>query len=434
MPRHVPHEDTWRRMHLNATLQHLRSLLRRVTTMNRLDNYTDFFRSLNITNEDIDYVNNFNIDNLTMLKTSSDQADCYCNNTVMDFAVKYKNYHGYVALMVCVFGTLANMLNIVVLTRKEMLLGKTMPIHRILTGLAMADMLVMLDYIPFAICTYIVFSKRQIFPYGWAVVVLFHMHFTQLLHTMSIAITLTLAIWRYIAIRSQHSETWCTANRWRIALWCCLLASFVACAPSYLVFRISKQMVNENGTLEIAYVVGVDYSEHENFFYQLNFWVLGVVVKFLPCVILTVISCSLIKTLYRAKDRKQALKSYNLAKTTVPMGNGLVPKSPSKSEKRADRTTKMLIAVLLLFLVTEIPQGVLSLLSSVLGECFFRKCYQNFGEVMDILALLNGAINFILYCSMSRQFRATFGQLFKPKIMKKWQPATQQTDVQSTCV
>ena len=31
---------------------------------------------------------------------------------------------------------------------------------------------------------------------------------------------------------------------------------------------------------------------------------------------------------------------------------------------------------------------------------------------MDMLALLNSAINFILYCSMSRQFRNTFKSLF----------------------
>lgn len=132
----------------------------------------------------------------------------------------------------------------------------------------------------------------------------------------------------------------------------------------------------------------------------------------------------------RAKGRKQVLRGYNPCVAT----NGPVTRRPSKSERRADRTTRMLVAVLLLFLVTEIPQGVLGLLSGVLGDCFFRNCYHNFGEIMDILALLNGAINFILYCSMSRQFRATFGHLFKPKIMKKWQPTTQQTDVQSTYV
>ncbi|CAK9813741.1 G-protein coupled receptor dmsr-1 [Anthophora quadrimaculata] len=385
--------------------------------MSRLDNYTDLFRSMNITDEDIDYVNNYSVDNI-----------CYCNGIVRNLAIEYKNYHGYVALVVCLFGTLANILNIIVLTKKNMV---TTPINRILTCLAMADVLVMLEYIPFAIYMYIVLPKRQIFPYGWAVFVLCHMHFTQLLHTISIAITLTLAVWRYIAIRFPQHNTWCTAARCKTALWSSVLAPCVACAPSYPVFGIRKQTLNENGTTEIAYIVD---SQHKDFFYQLNFWVLGVVVKLLPCVILTVISCWLIKALYRAKGRKQALKNYNQCKSTTSMGNGLVPRRSSKSEKRADRTTKMLVAVLLLFLVTEIPQGVLGLLSGVLGDCFFRNCYHNFGEVMDILALLNGAINFILYCSMSRQFRTTFGQLFKPRIMKKWQPATQQTDVQSTYV
>lgn len=147
---------------------------------------------MNITDADLDYVNNY-ID-----KIGSDQAGCYCNNSIRDLAVAYKNYHGYVALVVCLFGTLANMLNIVVLTRKDMV---ATPINRILTGLATADMLVMLDYIPFAIYRYIVLPKSQIFPFEGAVFILFHMHFTQLLHTISIAITLTLAVWRYIAIR-----------------------------------------------------------------------------------------------------------------------------------------------------------------------------------------------------------------------------------------
>ncbi|XP_078033982.1 G-protein coupled receptor dmsr-1 [Augochlora pura] len=431
MLRHVLREYTWHRVHLNATLLHLRSLIRRVT-MNHLENYTDLFHRWNITDEDIDYVNNYNFENLTSQKTTDETSGCYCNGTVRNLTVEYKNYHGYVSLIVCLFGTLANMLNIVVLTRKNMV---TAPINKILTGLATADMLVMLEYIPFAIYKYIVLPKRPTFPYGWAVFVLFHMHFTQLLHTISIAITLTLAIWRYIAIRFPQNNSWCTPTRCKVALWSSFLAPFIACAPSYFVFGIRQQALNDNGTVEIAYIVDADYSRHKDFFYQLNFWVLGVVVKLLPCVILTVISCWLIKALYRAKGRKQALKSYNQCKPAVILGNGLLPRKPSKSDKRADRTTNMLVAVLLLFLVTEIPQGVLGLLSGVLGDCFFRTCYHNFGELMDILALLNGAINFILYCSMSRQFRTTFGQLFKPRIMKKWQqPTTQQTDVQSTYV
>lgn len=47
---------------------------------------------------------------------------------------------------------------------------------------------------------------------------------------------------------------------------------------------------------------------------------------------------------------------------------------------------------------------------------------------MDILALLNSAINFILYCSMSRQFRTTFTILFRPKCIDKWIPVAQDDD------
>ncbi|XP_035732205.1 sex peptide receptor-like [Vespa mandarinia] len=397
--------------------------------MHTLENYIEIFLKLNLTLEDLKILENY-----TGPWSDIWSTDCYCNGSIRDWALTYRKYHGYVAIMVCIFGTFANMLNIVVLTHKEMMVT---PINKILTGLALADMLVMLEYIPFAIYIYLILPRHRNFSYGWAVFVLFHMHFAQIFHTISIALTLTLAVWRYIALRFlQYNHAWCTPTRCKIALWCCVLAPLIACAPSYFVFGIKDKHFMENGTSEIWYYVDTDYSTDKGFIYQLNFWILGVVVKLMPCVILTIISCWLIKTLCRTKDRKQALKNYNqpLVKN-LPINNSpIIPRRPSKNEKHADRTTRMLVAVLLLFLITEIPQGVLGLLSGILGDCFFHSCYHTFGEVMDILALLNGAINFILYCLMSRQFRISFERLFKPKIMKKCQPTTQQTDVQTTYV
>ncbi|KAL6438124.1 hypothetical protein ACFW04_004392 [Cataglyphis niger] len=424
-----------------------------MSIMYQLQNYTDIIRGLNITAEEIDIyfgqLGNFTDYRSDCIETI--HLTCYCNDAIRDLATQYKNYHGYASLLVCSFGTLTNMLNIVVLTRKD---TKAASINRILTGLAVTDALVMLEYIPFAIYKYFVLPESRIFPYGWAVFVLFHMHFTQLFHTISIALTLTLAVWRYIAIRfPRYNYTWCTDRRCTIALLCSFLAPFLACAPSYFVFGIKAKTVYENGTKEILYHVDTDCSIDKGFLYQLNFWILSVVVKLLPCVLLTIIICWLIKALYRAKGRKQTLKSYNhcakVSKPTSSSGTSDLenydvsfdikkdecPRRVSKSDKRTDRTTRMLVAVLLLFLITEIPQGVLGLLSAALGDCFFRNCYHKFGEMMDICALLNGSINFILYCSMSRQFRMIFGQLFKPRIISNWPTMNQhQTDVQSTYV
>ena len=56
-------------------------------------------------------------------------AERMCNLEFL--AESYKPVHGYLSLVMCIFGTIANVLNIVVLTRKEM---NGSPINRILTG------------------------------------------------------------------------------------------------------------------------------------------------------------------------------------------------------------------------------------------------------------------------------------------------------------
>ena len=51
------------------------------------------------------------------------------------------------------------------------------------------------------------------------------------------------------------------------------------------------------------------------------------------------------------------------------------------------------------------------MLSAILGTGFFMSCYHPLGEVMDLLALVNSAANFLLYCIMSSQFRATIRKI-----------------------
>ncbi|KAL3286231.1 hypothetical protein HHI36_000742 [Cryptolaemus montrouzieri] len=119
--------------------------------------------------------------------------------SLADIASNYaKNYHIYCAICVCIFGTVSNVLNIAVLTRKEM---ACVPINRILTALAVADMLLMVEYISFHSYYYLDVSGNRTFPYYGAVFALFHIHVTQVLHTTSICLTLTLAIWRYLALQ-----------------------------------------------------------------------------------------------------------------------------------------------------------------------------------------------------------------------------------------
>ncbi|XP_054283627.1 G-protein coupled receptor dmsr-1-like [Macrosteles quadrilineatus] len=363
---------------------------------------------LNLTEEDFAIMMNMSSQRLavnhTQFHVREETTPCYW---LRDPSTRYRQLHGYIALLVCVFGTIANVLNVVVLTRKEMAAA---PINRILTAIAVADMLVMLDYIPFAIYMYIVRYPNESpdFSYAGALFILFHMHFSQILHTISICLTLILALWRYFAIRyPQKSQQLCSDHNCTLALALAFALPPIICIPSYLVFSVRSTHVIEKHQVVTLYFLGLSdlARERNELLYNVNFWVYAVVIKLIPCVVLTIVSYYLITMLYEVNERRQRLK-----------GDG------SKGEKRVDRTTRMLVAVLLLFLITEVPQGVLGLLSGTLGRQFFKNCYHQFGELMDILALINGAINFILYCSMSQQFRTTFSQLFKPKMLSKWAP------------
>jgi len=117
-----------------------------------------------------------------------------------------------------------------------------------------------------------------------------------------------------------------------------------------------------------------------------------------PCVLLTVLSALLIVAMRRADRRRRLLKM---------KGRRL------ESEKAGEynRTTSMLVAVVLCFVVTELPQGVLAFLSGI-DKTIFDSVYTQLGDVWDIVVLINSSVNFLLYCAMSRLFRGTFWELF----------------------
>lgn len=112
----------------------------------------------------------------------------------------------------------------------------------------------------------------------------------------------------------------------------------------------------------------------------------------IPCIALTFLSLRLIAALLEAKRRRKALTGNKLPqRPTEANGNGedaksLNQKRPRRNskqidkEKQTDRTTRMLLAVLILFLVTEFPQGILGLLSAILGNGFYMGCYHKLGE------------------------------------------------------
>ncbi|KAF8782908.1 G-protein coupled receptor dmsr-1-like [Argiope bruennichi] len=319
----------------------------------------------------------------------------YYGEALLKYRNAYNSVHGYLSFACCIFGITANILNIIVLTRKNMI----SPTNAILIGLAVSDIFVMSSYIPFTYHNYIRnhATQEDQFSYGWAIFTLFHQHFTLVSHTISTWLTVTVAIWRFLAVRfPQNSTVWCSMYRAK----CAILATYLVCPimgiPGYLSSTIVP-VASRDGVMYFVHFSRISQL-HNKLLQNMFFWISSVTMKLVPCVALTGISFGLIKVLYERNLRRQRLRA--------------------DADRNHDRTTRMLLAVLMLFLLTEFPSGLLALLTGILGTDFFNHVYSNFGETMDVLALINNAINFIIYCTMSQQFRNTFANLFLPSFFK----------------
>lgn len=120
----------------------------------------------------------------------------YGTESLRAFSDWYAGYHGYVSLVVCAYGIVSNIFNILVLTRKNMWTTT----NCILTGLAVSDLLTMVSYVPFALQFYVLHGleaspERNTRP--WGVFFLFHVNFSVTTHTISTWLGVLLSVYRY---------------------------------------------------------------------------------------------------------------------------------------------------------------------------------------------------------------------------------------------
>lgn len=336
------------------------------------------------------------------------------------FGNAYTSVHGYVSISVCLFGAMANMANIIVLTRKNMISSTNF----ILTWLAIADLFTMLDYFPFAMHFYILkdedLEQLNTRGFGWICFLLFHGSFSIICHTIAVWLTIALAIFRFLYIWfPTKGSTLCTLDHAKKVIVVIIFGTVFMCIPNIIANGYGhedKCVYSQNETDNSTMISGVDriymWAMRKggafDFNESLNFYVQASLMKIIPCIMLTLLTILLVVAMHRAYKRRMALKNKG-------------KKEDAEKHSEHNRTTLMLLSVVVLFLITELPQGIMTFLNT--NEDFLYNTYMPLGDLFDITALCNNAINFVLYCSMSTQFRTTFKDVFCsccPKVRPGW--------------
>ncbi|KHN80986.1 hypothetical protein Tcan_15618 [Toxocara canis] len=347
----------------------------------------------------------------------------------------YRPIHTYLSIFMCAVGTICNFCNIVVLTRKQM----RTPVNMILTAMACCDTVVLFSNLIYTThYTFVAFANchPRHWSYGWAMFLIAHAHLSLVGHSSSVWLSVMLALIRYMTLRSRGNMNGVQIGLRHSYMAIGFVVLFVAVmnAPNFLTYKIIEMRLNE--TCEIkdesvryapAYIPGVSDMAVQAYclVFRMAFWISGTVFKVVPCLLLTLFVWLLMRILNEVKQNR-----IRLMKNSRPLSNGNSSKiqpdddntcrTPSKqanhirSGERTDRTTRMLLAIVFVFLVTEMPQGVMAVLSGMFSEEFRRHIYNNLGDILDLLSLCGACTTFIIYCSMSGQFRNEFRRVFLP--------------------
>nr|CAD2147046.1 unnamed protein product [Meloidogyne enterolobii] len=385
---------------------------------------------------------------------------------VAAFQQNYGQIHPYLAVGLCIAGTIMNLVTVLVLTRPSM----RSPVNVLLCAVACCDILVEVSYLIFVLHFLLASADRcepSDFSWCWAVFMMFHAHASVIFHAASIWMLVVMAQLRVLTIRRATKGPTTPLITERFTALIALLTTItmtIVNIPNFLTFEIMEEQasvilpcwqpstnylttvpsnyntgiegfinitspINNTNKIrrhrlkrfqrELPTLIGTDHynnltkptqpppifnnepivytvrpHESDCMNLKLAFWTNGILFKVIPCILLTFSIAALLRIIADVAHKRKNLAQVMRKK---------VPK---------DHTTPMLAAILTIFLLAELPQGLLHVLNGIFSsESFHKRVYLPLGDLMDLLSLLNSAVGFLIYVGMSRKFRTVFLQI-----------------------
>ncbi|OQV21614.1 Sex peptide receptor [Hypsibius exemplaris] len=306
--------------------------------------------------------------------------------------------YGYVTPFLLIITFFTNVVVVAVLSRPHM----RSPSNFILCAMAVSDLCTLGIPVPMFVYQYTLGFHRNPVPCYLAVL---DMIMTDILpticHSASIWLTLMLAVQRYIYVcHPGKARIWCTIPRVTFGT-----AVIYTVSASYNLPRLFQNTVESAVApweCQMVNQCSVELKKWAYSYLPVFFWFRIVCVNVLPCVLLVLLNSFLVKSLKEAQANRKRLFRER--------------KQESSKQRDNNCTTMMLVAVVFVFLAVELPLAcalVIFIIQQTWGVDIIPE------NIMHILILfsnlciaLSYSIYFPIYCSMSRQFRETFKELF----------------------
>jgi len=280
-------------------------------------------------------------------------------------------------------------------------------------------------YIPYSLQFYIIHGpdegpKRN--SYTAACYLMFHAAFTIIAHSTSIWLTVCVPLFRFIHLSMRDGKTYCSLGRANLSILIVLVGAIIMNIPQLTVLKLDRW---DSDTNESWYYLNQRRDKPNVILAQ--YIIMALLIKIGPSVLLIILSLLLVRIIMIAHRKYKAMRGKQTG------SNHTKSQFEYKREKQTQQTTKMLIAVAVVFTMAELPQGILFVLAYMLAD-FYDRIYWPLGNFVDLLTLISCCINFVLYYTMSTPFRRALSASLSeraPRLVLLWRNRRKMSDVEN---
>uniref|UniRef100_A0A0N4Z045 G_PROTEIN_RECEP_F1_2 domain-containing protein n=1 Tax=Parastrongyloides trichosuri TaxID=131310 RepID=A0A0N4Z045_PARTI len=310
-------------------------------------------------------------------------------------------------------------------------------VHIVLIFIASADIGTMLSYLIYII-RFEFFKDDEAYEYKWAVFLHFHAAISIALHGLSIYLVVFMAFIRCQVMRIKTGQSkWMLPHVALLSASVITLALFILSIPTYLAHEVVENTISKNGIIKYTIKLAQTFLDNNCSGFKIYLWVTGILIKVVPCFLLMAFTLGLLKKLRENQKKRNLLfsqnatvvltKNSNMIETETIQDPNLCRKSSSRLLSRngtgrrqnaPDRTTNMLLLMVIIFLITEFPQGLFAILNAIFVQQFHYYVYAQLADILDVLSLINCFVAFIVYTSTCSKYRTLLLEVLRPLIPK----------------
>ncbi|CAF1157789.1 unnamed protein product [Adineta steineri] len=327
------------------------------------------------------------------MSNNSSSADPH---SVQDYILLFRLIvWGYVGMVLSLFGIVGNIITILVLISRSM---RTTSTNIYLTALSCSNILFLLIFVPSYSMRYLIGYRLYMTdapPFAFEIL-LTRLPTTPIYNTILLSIiylTIAVSMDRLILVKFPlKAKQILTPRTTLIAIFFIYLFSIIYCIPYWL----EQEYVPELKQCRLTDIGKKIYKYTRIYIYI-------PVVYLIPFITLTFINVTIIFQLIATKRRKKSLA----AKTN--------------KKKQADyHITLMLVAVIIVFVLCQIPLLVLNAWQAIdpLGSSV-NLVFHSLNSIGILLMVFNTSTNFLLYCFFGKKFRETLIQFILKIILNQ---------------